>query len=343
MPLPTGGWIPNGLCSLFVCDIASFGDQARSDLHRHKIRTAFYEGLRRSFDDEGIPYDDCYGEDRGDGALLVVRPSVDTATLLTSLADRLTTHVRQHNEVSVETARMRLRVAVHVGFVRSDGNGLVGTAVNLAFRILEAVQLKELVQRNGADLALIASERVYDDVIQHGFGLVNRADYRPIEVRVKETVTQAWIRVPGREAMNAAVSFTVTDARAVESPDPPPAESGRPRAMITAPDPPQREGRVTILDQRSDLDAMVEYAQAIRQLHARHLRDQIVAELPLALATLIRSRRSADDRADVYAIMSVCRAYRHGLHDLLGVVRRFAGDSPQLDKLRRSIESLEQA
>jgi hypothetical protein len=337
---PSGGWTPNGLCSLFVCDVASFGDPARTDLDRHKVRTALYDALRRSFDDDGIPLRDCYREDRGDGALVAVPPSADTTVLLTSLTDRLRAEIRQHNDVSAVPAQMQLRLAVHTGVVRSDGEGLVGTAVNHAFRILEADQLRRVLRWTGADLALIASERVYEDVIRHGLGLADPGEYQRIDVRVKETTTPAWIRVPGMRA----------PALPVPAPRPP-RDTDAPRAVTdvrvvpaepTAPDLPRLTASVTIADHARDLDAVVDRALAIRQFRAGQLRDQIIGELPLALATAIRSRRATVDRADVYAIVRTCHEHPQGLDDLLRVVRQFAGDSAQVTELRTSIEALRQ-
>ncbi|MGH3391222.1 MAG: effector-associated domain 2-containing protein [Actinomadura sp.] len=335
---PSGGWAPNGLCSLFVCDVASFGDPSRTDLDRRKVRMAFYDALRGSFDGDGIPLRDCYREDRGDGALVVVPPSTDTTTLLTSLADRLRAGVRQHNDVSAVTAQMQLRLAVHTGVVHSDGEGLVGSAVNHAFRILDAGQLRRVLEWTGADLALIASMRVHEDVIKHGLGLVDPGEYQRIDVRVKETADPAWIRVPGMrppflpEPVPPAphAPLVIAEARVI-----PPAES-------TALDLPRLPAADTVVDQARDLDAVVERALDIRQFRIKHLRNQIVAELPLALATAVRAQRTGDERTDVYAIVRTCHEHPQGLDDLLRVVRQFAGDSAQVTELRKSIEALRQ-
>jgi hypothetical protein len=87
----------------------------------------------------------------------------------------------------------------------------------------------------------------------------------------------------------------------------------------------------------------VDHALDIRQLRISHLRDQIVAELPLTLTRAIRMRRAEGDRADLTAIVRTCRAHPHGLRELLRVVRQFAGNSTQVDKLSKSIEALERA
>jgi hypothetical protein len=228
---------------------------------------------------------------------------------------------------------MRLRLAVHTGVVRSDGDGLVGTAVNHVFRLLEAAQLKQLILRTGADVALIASDRVHEDVIRHGLGLVNPSEYHRVAVQVKETVAPAWIRIPGMPMHPVApVSHTIVDR------PPPPA----PRALPTAPDRPQLVASATIIDRKpAALDAVVDTALAIRQLGSRNVRNQIVDELPLALAALIE--RTDDDRGDMMAIVRACNDSPHGLEHLLGVLRQFAGDSAQVDELKKSIEKLVRA
>jgi hypothetical protein len=323
--------MPNGLCSLFVCDVASFGHPARSDLDRRAVRNALYEGLRRSFDGERIPLWSCYREDRGDGALLAVPPLADTTILLTTLVDRLAAELRRHNHVSAITAQLRLRVALHTGVVHSDDEGLVGTAVNHAFRLLEAEQLKLALRETGAELALIASLRIYDDVIRHGLGLVDPGEYQQVVVVVKETVTPAWIRVPGIRTPIPAINpapTTIIDAQ-IAPPEP------------MTPGPPTLPAQVALANPVPDLDTMVDRALDIRQLRVRHLRDQIVAELPLALARAIKARRAEGDRADVTAIIRTCRAHSHGLRDLLRVVRQFVGSPAQVDELSRSIDALE--
>ncbi|MFB4305860.1 hypothetical protein [Actinomadura sp. GTD37] len=333
MSEPTGDWKPNGLCSLFACDIASFGDPSRSDLDRQSVRRALYRGLRASFDGEGIGLPACYREDRGDGALVAVPPTIDTARLLSSLADRLRAEVRRHNDVSSATARMQLRLAVHTGVAHSDDDGLVGTAVNHLFRLLEADQLRRALRGTGAELALITSARVHEDVVQHGLGMVDPGEYVRIDVRVKETVTPAWIRIPGLRSSIRPVPDApraVTTARVV-----PPAEP-------TLPGPPPPPA-ITVVERPSPLETVLDLAMAVRQLRGRRSRDQIVAELPLAVATSVRERRADDDRTDMSAIVSTCRAHPQGLRELVRAVRQFAGDSPQVADFTRSVEALRQA
>jgi hypothetical protein len=182
---------------MFVCDIASFGSADRDDHARAYLRKVLYDGLRASFDAAGVPYDHCYREDRGDGVMLIVPPSYDTAVLISSVVDGLRGEVRRHNDLASSAASLQVRVAVHIGACVSDDHGLVGDALNHAFRILEAAPLKRALRDSGAGVGLVVSQRVYEDVVRHGPGLVDPGEYVSITVEVKETAGAAWIRVPG--------------------------------------------------------------------------------------------------------------------------------------------------
>jgi hypothetical protein len=199
-------WRPSGPCSLFACDIVSFGHTSRTDQVQTHLRTVLFSRLRDSFDDGGIGYDRCYAEDRGDGAVIVVPPDADVALLITSVVDRLHTEVRRYNDLSSEAAQMRLRVAVHTGEVDWDG-GLVGAAVNYVFRLLDAAPFKDALRSSGSGLALIVSARVHEDLVRSGLGLVDPSDYRQVEVQVKEAKTTAWFRIPGERPLGTSGSY----------------------------------------------------------------------------------------------------------------------------------------
>ena len=95
------------------------------------------------------------------------------------------------------TLRIRLRVAVHAGEVRHDDYGVAATAINVAFRHLEAEVLKHELARTTEVLAVIASEWFYDEVIRHT-PVSSPEDYRRVRISVKETEAWAWLYSPGR-------------------------------------------------------------------------------------------------------------------------------------------------
>ena len=312
---PSGGWRPSGGCSLFVCDIASFGHASRTDGVQEHLRAVMYAALRGSFDDAKIGYDQCYQEDRGDGAMIAVPPDLDTALLLTSVVDRLRAEVRRHNAVSNAAAQMRLRVAVHTGEVRWDGQGLVGTAVNHVFRLLDAAVFKDALSQSGAGLALIVSQRVHDDVVRHGRGLVDPGDYRQVEVRVKETETTAWIAIPGHRRQGTGPTQEVV-----------------PQSDLPSVPPLTRGSDVQILFE------LVDRVLDIPLMRAERGREQVVGVLSIDIAGVIP--RSAEARSDVHAIIRTCLDYPGGLQEVLQAIRGFVGDSMAVQRLEQTIARL---
>jgi hypothetical protein len=55
-----------------------------------------YQVLHKAFDGSGIPWADCFCEDRGDGALIVVPPVVPCKGIIDPLPERLRDLIRRH-------------------------------------------------------------------------------------------------------------------------------------------------------------------------------------------------------------------------------------------------------
>lgn len=101
----------------------------------------------------------------------------------------------RHNQVHGPDARMRLRLALHAGEVLHDAHGVTGTAVTLAFRLLEAGQLKQALAGSPGVLAVITSAWFYEEVIRHTEGYAP-ATWRRVHVAVTETREDRWISLP---------------------------------------------------------------------------------------------------------------------------------------------------
>jgi hypothetical protein len=70
--------------TILVVDIAGFGDRRRTDLHQLAMRDGLYRIMTRAFRQAGIPWDDCDHEDRGDGMLVLIPPTVAKSVLVES-------------------------------------------------------------------------------------------------------------------------------------------------------------------------------------------------------------------------------------------------------------------
>ncbi|GAA1883878.1 cyclic nucleotide-binding domain-containing protein [Actinomadura bangladeshensis] len=190
-------------CTIVFTDIAGFSSRVRDENDRLEVRRAMYAALRQSFEESRVPWDACYSEDRGDGALIVVPPGIPTAAVIDPMIAALGMRLRRHNHRSSEAVRIQLRVALDVGPVLPDPPGVSGWTIINAARLLDAAPFKERLAATGADLGVIASRFVYDSVIAHSPGYVNAAEYEPIGCRVKETDIEGWIHLRGLPARSA--------------------------------------------------------------------------------------------------------------------------------------------
>jgi hypothetical protein len=192
-----GGMGTPALHRAIVCvDVEGFSDRRRTNPDQLAVRTALYDTLRQALTQSGIPWDgdDCYHEDRGDGVLILISPTVPKSLLAAALPQTLATALRKHNQAATPETRMRLRIALHAGEVHHDAHGVVGTAINFSFRLLDAEPLKRALRESPGTLALIASQWFFEEIIRHD--RTSAASYQQVAVAVKETQATAWICRP---------------------------------------------------------------------------------------------------------------------------------------------------
>ncbi|HUI62031.1 MAG TPA: NACHT domain-containing protein [Steroidobacteraceae bacterium] len=179
-----------------VCvDVEGFGDRRRTNPDQVAARDGLYYALDRAFARSEMSWDDCYHEDRGDGALILISPDVPKAFLVTDFPKELAAALREHNQVHDRPERIRLRLAIHAGEIHYDAHGVAGAAINMAFRLLEAPPLKRALAESPGVLAMIASRWFFDEVIRHTPASMPTS-YRQVAVVVKETRDSAWICRP---------------------------------------------------------------------------------------------------------------------------------------------------
>ena len=201
-------------CSIVFTDVAGFSDPVRNDGDRDVVRTAMYEILRSGFDAAGVPWAGCYREDRGDGAVIVVPPTISTQRLVDPLMAELAGRLRQYNRRASAVVRIQLRVALHVGPVGRDAEGLTGQAVIAAARIVDAPAIKARLAAEQADLIFAASDYVYDQVVRNCGGQVDPVAFEHMQCQVKETHVSAWAYLAGRAAPTPGLGAVPSPATA---------------------------------------------------------------------------------------------------------------------------------
>jgi class 3 adenylate cyclase len=139
--------------------------------------------------------------DRGDGILALIHPvdQAPKALLLTRAVPALHRLLsdRNHNLPITSQRQLRLRVVVHAGEVHYDTNGCFGEALDLAFRLLDAAQVKKALQATGDPIALVVSEDIHKSVICHGYdGIDPRAFHPLVQVQIAGHSHTGWIHIP---------------------------------------------------------------------------------------------------------------------------------------------------
>ena len=175
----------------------------RNNVLQHRGQKAFRRIMDEATSEVGLDRVDWLIQQGGDGELAILPPATSERTIAAKLAPVVDRLLRDHNQDLAPEAKVRLRLAVHQGLVHLDGaNGFPSDAVVHVCRLVDSPQLKQALRAfPGADVALIVSDSVYREVIEH------YRDVRPdqfAEVRAeipdKRFSATAWIYVPGENA-----------------------------------------------------------------------------------------------------------------------------------------------
>ncbi|WUI00924.1 cyclic nucleotide-binding domain-containing protein [Spirillospora sp. NBC_00431] len=173
---------PSRRVTILAVDVASFigrsGGTPPSQL---------YEILRAACRATDLHWDDCYRQDYGDGALLIIPPSVPPQDIAETFATRLAAVLHRYNRTATPpSSRLRLRMAVHTGYLRADDHGpddhrfSAGTLSRSAL-MARAPLFKNAMEEAGTDLGLILSDQAYGEAISQG-GLSDPTCYIPVRI-----------------------------------------------------------------------------------------------------------------------------------------------------------------
>ncbi|MGI5505717.1 hypothetical protein [Lentzea sp. CA-135723] len=148
--------------------------------------------LRDAFADSDISWGNCRHAERPDGVLVVVPPSVSTATIVARLISRIADGLRRYNREAAPL-RVQLRAALHVGPVVVGPDGLSGPSIDAAAQLLTAPDLTTHLYRTDADLVIAVSSQVFETVIRHASGFADPTRYQAIAVRAEGSAAAAWL------------------------------------------------------------------------------------------------------------------------------------------------------
>ncbi|MEV4948728.1 hypothetical protein [Streptomyces sp. NPDC053755] len=192
-PLPAHESIPRRLC--LAADVEKYSlldtlgqETVQSDLVRVLEEAAALSGLDRTAWER---------QPQGDQEFAVLPVDTPEPVVLGDFVRHLTERLAVRNANRAVPERMRLRLAMDTGVARTAALGYAGPAPVALARYLNADQLKRVLAGvDSTDLALIVSDRLYQDVVRlRGQGLDPRA-YVKAHIRQKEFTGYGWIHVP---------------------------------------------------------------------------------------------------------------------------------------------------
>lgn len=177
---------------LSAVDISNYSDRDQFD--QIQLREAMYKIVDSARKGAQLSRLRCRSEDRGDGILMVAAPRVGLEVLLTRFVSQVGTGVSRHNRRAAGTLGMRLRMALHAGYVHRDRRGFSGDAVNHLARLVDAPALKVRMGELSLDFGVIVSEHIYREAV--GYHLIDPRAAASIPVEVKGTHSRAWMLLP---------------------------------------------------------------------------------------------------------------------------------------------------
>ncbi|MBN6041082.1 hypothetical protein [Amycolatopsis sp. 195334CR] len=205
--------------TIVVVDVEGFTSPGRSLSDRLALREGMYDLLKIAFGESGVDFGSCASEDRGDGALILLPIGISKTVVADQLPERIAVALRRYNVTRVPEAQMRLRVSVNSGDVVHDGNGWVGQAIDIAFRVVEAPPVKTAFAVSDRLVAFISPPGFYDEVIKLDSGLLPDS-YTAVPISVKtftETVYFRLLGEPVRPKPQTSVALSPPPEKAVSA------------------------------------------------------------------------------------------------------------------------------
>lgn len=177
--------------TLLVLDIEKFGP--RKHLEQAEAQRVMYDFFRRALAKAEVEQTAARVEDRGDGLFAVLDADVSKVKLIRSTLSELPTALYDYNRMASNTARIRMRAAVHAGDVEITDKGVVGTPAIEVFRLLNSKKLYAQLGAADEPLVFAVTDAIYRDVIRHDHSGVRADRFYSIDADDKEPRVEAWI------------------------------------------------------------------------------------------------------------------------------------------------------
>lgn len=188
-----------------MIDIVGFGNDSRTTQNLIALRSGMRKAVAQAGGEAGIPWAELEFQDTGDGILILAPWAIAQNFFVGIFLSALAAELDRHNETHSRWEQIQLRLALHAGEVVRDENGTVGPSINRTQRLLDARPLKKALENSSAPLGVIMSEWFFHEVVRQS-SEYRPEEYRKVSFRVKETRSIGFIRLPGHDLPDSALS-----------------------------------------------------------------------------------------------------------------------------------------
>ncbi|MEW1836417.1 hypothetical protein AB0392_00475 [Nonomuraea angiospora] len=202
---------------LLTADIENYG--GRTDAQQRTLQSGLISAIETAADRVQLDHESWSRQVGGDSLTAVLPaepgPLVTIPLLLDQFLTELDVAIAAHNSRRADStwARMRIRLAVHVGPLQLDGAaGWPGQHAVQPARLRDSAPIRAALDTfRDADLALIISREVFRDYVSQGPGRPRPSEFLEVAVAEKKQKYPAYLYVP---------HFDVHDMEPPESPLP---------------------------------------------------------------------------------------------------------------------------
>ncbi|MET9493495.1 hypothetical protein [Streptomyces sp. NPDC006552] len=164
--------------------------------------------LRAAAERSGLDHGTWSVQPQGDMEFAVLPAGTSEQVVLGKYVTHLAAELGGYNATRRPAGRIRLRLAIDTGVAATAALGFSGPAPIAVARYLDAPEVKRVLAAvTSANLVVVISDRLYQDVVRlrsHGH---DPEQYRPIHVEQKGFAGYGWVRLPGVDPRDAGKAW----------------------------------------------------------------------------------------------------------------------------------------
>jgi hypothetical protein len=197
--------------TILIVDIEKYGASYRDDPIRLWLHTDLRELLTAALGESGIERAQYTIDSTGDGWLVTIDPVVGKPRILVPVVDRLAAGLLERNGQTDAAGSLRVRLVLHAGDLLVVDDYVVGGQLVFAFRLLDADELRLLLERASGPLVVCVSNPVYQHVIAQRHEELDPSAYEPVWLHCKDVRGLGWIRAPDEPGLAARAGILARD------------------------------------------------------------------------------------------------------------------------------------